>query len=173
MQGGKYFFPTAEQGANLAEMFAAKASTADEYSLTSGWVSSDLVDQFVPILNSGEGAGYFVPRGIPAAILKRSNSRSSAMSVVGKAIIELFATEHGGLKAPMPSGTRSLLVSFVDSEEPETFGAVIDDENGEALTPGSAHLWSEVAEVYGSKGAKFNLHYGREVGRGEIVESVT
>lgn len=53
--------PTAEQGTNLAEMFGTKATTAGNYSLTSGWVPSDLLDQFVPISNAGEGAGYFVP----------------------------------------------------------------------------------------------------------------
>lgn len=46
---------------NLAEMFGTKPSTAGNYSLTSGWVGSELLDQFVPIYNSGEGAGYFVP----------------------------------------------------------------------------------------------------------------
>ncbi|MDP9074410.1 MAG: hypothetical protein M3N98_09615 [Actinomycetota bacterium] len=61
MQEGKYFFPTAEQGANLAEMFGSKASTAGQYSLTSGLVPTSLVEQFAPIYNSGEGAGYFVP----------------------------------------------------------------------------------------------------------------
>lgn len=99
------------------------------------------------------------------------------MSVVGKAIIELFATEHGGLKAPMPSGTRSLVVSFADSEEAETFGVVLTGENGEDLAPGTTHtvtlaFWSDVAEIYGGCGAKFSLQYGRKVGRGEIVEAV-
>lgn len=100
------------------------------------------------------------------------------MSFVGKAIVELFATEQGGLKAPMPSGTRSLLVSFLENEEGETFGAVLDDENGEDLAPGSVHrvtlsFWSDVAEIYGTRGAKFSLQYGREVGRGEILQPVT
>ena len=99
------------------------------------------------------------------------------MSVVGQAIVELFETSQGGLKGPMPSGTRSLLVSFADSEEGETFGAVIEDANGKDLTPGSTRLvklsfWSDVAEIYGSRGAKFSIQYGRDVGRGEIVEPV-
>lgn len=100
------------------------------------------------------------------------------MSVVGKAIIELFPTEHGGLKAPLPSGTRSLLVGFTDSEKGETFGAVFTDADDQELAPGSTHtvtlsFWSDAAEIYGTRGAKLTLQYGREVGRGEIVEAVS
>lgn len=100
------------------------------------------------------------------------------MSVAGTATVELLSSNAGGLKTPVPSGTRSLLISFRDSEEEETFGAVIEALDGRDLTPGSTILvrlafWSDTARIYGSRGATFGILYGREVGWGEIIDPVS
>jgi hypothetical protein len=94
---------------------------------------------------------------------------------VAIASVEMLPTGEGGLKSSFPSGTRSLLVSFDEAEDGETFGAVIEVEHEDELAPGTSatvrlSFWSDAARIYGSYGATLSLEYGREVGRGTINE---
>jgi hypothetical protein len=96
-----------------------------------------------------------------------------------EARIGLLPTPEGGLIAPMPSRSRSLLLMFPSLEEPEgklTIGATIETADGAPLEPGSEGVavqlgfWADEAQVYATPGARFDLYYaGRTVGRGEVT----
>jgi hypothetical protein len=92
--------------------------------------------------------------------------------------LTLAPTEEGGLKAPMPSGTRSLLLQFpAPGREPVTLGAEVTADDQAELAPGSsgvrgvAHFWADEAHGVAVPGAAFVLWYGgREVGQGNVLE---
>lgn len=93
-----------------------------------------------------------------------------------RAELTLASTEEGGLKAPVPSGTRSLLLQFpVPGQEPVTLGAEVTAEDQGELAPGASgvravvHFWADEARSAAVPGAVFVLWYGgREVGRGNV-----
>jgi hypothetical protein len=96
-----------------------------------------------------------------------------------KGLVSLLAAELGGLRAPVPSGTRSLVLVFSSLEAPDEevkFGAVIDVTDGPALVPGADQVpviirfWADEAAVYATPGAAFTLWYGGLVGQGVVTE---
>jgi hypothetical protein len=102
--------------------------------------------------------------------------------VGGKPAVEarvgLLPAESGGLRSPMPTGTRSLLLVFPSLEHPAEevkIGAVIDVIDGPALVPGTddvpviLRFWADEASVYATPGTRFTLWYGRAVGEGVIT----
>jgi hypothetical protein len=100
---------------------------------------------------------------------------------VAKARLQLLSAESGGLRSPMPTGTRSLLLAFASLEhegEDVKIGAVIDVVGSPALEPGTKELpvimrfWAEEAAVYATPGAAFTLWYGRTVGAGVVTQLV-
>ena len=101
-------------------------------------------------------------------------------SHVAEARISLSPTHAGGLRAPMASGGRSLLLNFPSLESPDrqrTIGAAIDPLEDAALEPGTSDVivrlwfWAGEAQVYAVPGAQFTLWYaGRTVGRGSCCE---
>lgn len=56
---GKYFFPTEEQGVNLASMFT-KAGIGGPYTLTSGVVAQSVLDAAEEVNAAGEGLAFFL-----------------------------------------------------------------------------------------------------------------
>jgi hypothetical protein len=56
---GKYFFPTEEQGVNLATMFT-KAGIGGPYTLTSGVVAQSVLDAAEEVNAAGEGLAFFL-----------------------------------------------------------------------------------------------------------------
>jgi hypothetical protein len=104
------------------------------------------------------------------------------LSTTGKPTVEarlkLLPTELGGLRNPIPSGSRSLLLAFArpgpDAEDVK-IGAVIDVIGGSALVPGGAEIpvnirfWADEAAVYATPGVSFTLWYGHTVGTGVVT----
>jgi hypothetical protein len=103
----------------------------------------------------------------------------------GKQAVEarlgLLPTESGGLRSPMPTGTRSLLLAFTSLEhqgKEVKVGAVIDVVGGQTLVPGAADVsvvirfWADEAAVYATPGASFTLWYDRLVGTGVVTRIV-
>jgi hypothetical protein len=96
-----------------------------------------------------------------------------------EARINMLATASGGLREPLPTGTRSLLAGFPALEGPGDvqIGAVIEVSDGGLLTPGTKDVrvrlrfWADDAAIYATPGATFTLWYGRVVGAG-VVERV-
>jgi hypothetical protein len=95
-----------------------------------------------------------------------------------EARVGLFPAESGGLRRPMPTGTRSLLLVFPSLEDPGReiqIGAVIDVANGPALVPGTdkvrviIRFWADEAGAYATPGAGFTLWYGRAIGTGVVT----
>ena len=93
--------------------------------------------------------------------------------------VELAPAELGGLKGPMPSGTRSLLLQFPGGDgQPISLGAELAVEGGGELVPGAkgiqvlAHFWVDEARNVALPPNTFILWYGREVGRGRVLEVV-
>lgn len=95
-----------------------------------------------------------------------------------EARLGLFPAESGGLRTPMPTGTRSLLLAFRSLERPAEevkIGAVIDVIGGPALIPGADEVtaiirfWGDEAAVYATPGTAFTLWYGRVVGNGVVT----
>jgi len=92
--------------------------------------------------------------------------------------LTLTLIDEGGLKAPMPSGTRSLLLRFpVSGHEPLTLGAEVTAQGQAELAPGAdgvrviVHFWADEASDVAVPGARFAVWYGgREVGRGIVLE---
>ncbi len=91
---------------------------------------------------------------------------------------ELLPTEDGGLKSPLQPGNRSLQFVFPatdENEEPVYFGAVVEQteggEPGASLT-GQLFFWADLAEVYASPGAEFDIWYSGIVGHGIVKEIV-
>jgi hypothetical protein len=92
---------------------------------------------------------------------------------------DLAPTDCGGLKGPIRDGHRSVAYRFAalgGDDADQAFGAQVEDvfEGGE---PGG-HLvarvcfYHDLAEVYATVGAEFDLWYGRVVGRGRVVATV-
>lgn len=99
------------------------------------------------------------------------------MLVVG-ARVRLLPAESGGLRGPMPTGTRSLMLVFPsleDAAEEVQIGAVIDVVGEPALVPGRDEVpvviqfWADEAAVYATPGAAFTLWYGGTVGSGVVT----
>ena len=97
------------------------------------------------------------------------------------AVLRLRSTEEGGLAAPLPSGTPSLLLRFPPAEpggESVTLGAVLTPHGGvQVLAAGhEIHVdvlfWADEARVYATVGASFDIWYGRLVGSGVILNHV-
>lgn len=97
------------------------------------------------------------------------------------ATLTLAPTADGGLSAPMPTGTRSLLLRFATLEEgqssPVSLGAVIIPRVAAALTPGEkleaeVLFWADEARIYAAPGATFELWYGRVVGSGTVTSVI-
>ncbi len=93
--------------------------------------------------------------------------------------VDLAPVEQGGLRVPMPSGTRSLLLQFREGEEqPLSLGAELAVEGGGELIPGAtgvqvlAHFWADEARSVALPPKAFVLWYGREVGRGRVLKVV-
>ncbi len=101
---------------------------------------------------------------------------------VVEARIGLSPASAGGLHAPMPSKSRSLLLGFPSQDSPDehtTIGAAIETLDGAPLEPGTGGLavrlrfWADEAQLHATPGAKFSLWYaGRTVGRGEVLRVV-
>lgn len=101
---------------------------------------------------------------------------------VVEARIGLASASAGGIREPMPSGARSLLLKFASLENAEreiTIGAVLDTVDRTALEPGSsdvvvhAWFWADAAQVYATPGARFLLWYaGRIVGQGQVLRVI-
>ena len=93
------------------------------------------------------------------------------------AALDLKAAEDGGLEAPLPAGTRSLLVRFPDGDgQPAavTLGAVITPRAATELAPGEkldaeVLFWADEARIHATVGASFDLWYGRVVGHGTVI----
>jgi hypothetical protein len=95
-----------------------------------------------------------------------------------EARVGLFPAESGGLRSPMPTGTRSLMLVFPSLEHPAEevkIGAVIDVIDRPALVPGTVEVpvimrfWADEAAVYATPGAAFTLWYGQTVGKGVVT----
>jgi hypothetical protein len=94
--------------------------------------------------------------------------------------ISLLSAECGGLKAPLRTGTRSLLLSFdsgIEDSPLVTIGAALEPMGFEALDPGARGVdvvltfWADEAEIFVCVGESFELRYGsRPVGEGTITE---
>jgi hypothetical protein len=91
--------------------------------------------------------------------------------------LDLASTGDGGLTAPLNRGNRSLLFVFPalgEDDEPVRFGAFVEHvDDGEPGRRCAAQLlfWDDLAEVYASPGATFDVWYSRIVGRG-VVRSI-
>lgn len=94
------------------------------------------------------------------------------------ATLHLKPTDDGGLAAPLPAGTRSLLLRFPASGEehagPVTLGAVLTPRNADKLAPGhdvdaDVLFWMDEARLHATVGAAFDLWYGRSVGSGTVT----
>lgn len=89
----------------------------------------------------------------------------------------LLDTAEGGLKAPIEAGSRSVAYRFPrlgDESGPMAFGAVIEEVAAGGMPGGEfrgvLRFWADLAEVYATPGAEFDLWLGRVVGRGTVVE---
>ena len=91
--------------------------------------------------------------------------------------LTLAATADGGLRAPMPAPTPSLLLVFanLDRESADTevqIGAMITGPA--ALVPGTRGkgqltFWADIGQIYATPGVAFKLWYaGRIVGFGTV-----
>ncbi len=95
-----------------------------------------------------------------------------------RARISLNSTDTPSTGWTLRSGTRSLLLQFrgLERDEPITLGGVVSTNNDVALTLGLTdldvviHFWADQAIAAAQPGAKFVIWYGREVGRGEVID---
>jgi hypothetical protein len=94
------------------------------------------------------------------------------------ATLTLKPTADGGLAAPLPAGTRSLLLRFPALEDGQsdtvTLGAILTPQDGSRLAAGEkldAELvfWADEARIFATPGASFDLWYGRLVGSGIVT----
>jgi hypothetical protein len=91
---------------------------------------------------------------------------------------ELVASREGGLRAPLEAGNRSLIFQFKrlgEAGKPVNFGAIVE-EVLEGDLPGSGLVavvmfWEDLAQVYATPGAEFDLWLGRIVGHGRVHQS--
>lgn len=95
-----------------------------------------------------------------------------------RARIELFATEDGGLKAPVAEESRSLHFLFeagsYDLGGGEArFGAVVEGIDGSSEPGGTFEarllFWVDSAARFATAGASFDVWYGRIVGHGSVL----
>ena len=91
---------------------------------------------------------------------------------------DLENSEEGGLRGPIRDGHRSVAYRFVGlGDEPDqAFGAHVEEvlEGGE---PGSRlvariRFYHDLAEVYATVDAEFDVWYGRVVGHGRVLSVV-
>lgn len=89
---------------------------------------------------------------------------------------QLEPEENGGLRGPMRQGHRSVAYRFagLGGEADQGFGALVEEvlEGGE---PGGRlvaklRFYHDLADVYATPGAEFDVWYGRAVGRGRVLE---
>ena len=100
------------------------------------------------------------------------------MSEAFPAEIELFSSELGGLKEPMPLPTKSLILVFAsldkDSSDDVMIGACISSGDRGSMAPGDqlhaiVEFWAGVGRVYATDETQFKLWYaGRIVGSGRF-----
>jgi hypothetical protein len=89
--------------------------------------------------------------------------------------IWLGPTSAGGLSAPLPSGTRSLLLYFAQDRPREPIGVVITTADGGDLKPdGSSRrvaleFWAPEADSLPDAGSLFSVWYSRFVGVGILT----
>lgn len=97
------------------------------------------------------------------------------------ATLTLTPIADGGLSAPLPAGTRSLLLRFPAFGEgqssPVSLGAVLTPLDAAALRAGEkldaeALFWADDARIYARPGAVFELWYGRLVGSGTVTSVI-
>jgi hypothetical protein len=97
------------------------------------------------------------------------------------AALDLKTAEDGGLAAPLPAVTRSLLLRFAHADgqsEPVTLGAVITPRAAAELAPGDkldalVLFWADEARIHATPGASFDLWYGRVVGHGTVISEAS
>lgn len=98
-----------------------------------------------------------------------------------EAQVSLLSADSGGLREPLQSGTRSLLLNFAPlggQEGPMQIGAVIERLEGSILEPGVVdatvrlRFWADEAGVYATPGTTFELWHGRVVGSGRVTRIV-
>jgi hypothetical protein len=97
------------------------------------------------------------------------------------AALDLKPAEDGGLAAPLPAGTRSLLLRFPDGDAQSaevTLGAVITPRAAAQLAPGEkldaqVLFWADEARIHATVGASFDLWYGRVVGNGTVISEAS
>ena len=103
---------------------------------------------------------------------------SSSQSAVS-ARIDLVSAEAGGLAAPMPSPTRSILLAFAPGGcDEQMAGARISARDSAFLAPGDTDVtvilefWTDAAAALATVGSRFELRYPphQVIGRG-LVES--
>ena len=91
---------------------------------------------------------------------------------------ELEHSDEGGLRGPIEDGHRSVAYRFVGlgDEADQTFGGIVEEvlQGGE---PGSrlvarVRFYHDLAEVYATVGAEFEVWYGRVVGHGRVLSVV-
>lgn len=90
---------------------------------------------------------------------------------------QLLDTAKGGLKNSIEAGSRSVAYLFEpldEGEEPMGFGAVVEDVLAGGLPGGElsavVRFWADLAKVYATAGAKFDLWLGRVVGHGVVKD---
>jgi hypothetical protein len=92
------------------------------------------------------------------------------------AVMWLGATSAGGLTAPLPSGTRSMLLYFVGERPSDPIGVAITTVDGEDLSPDgrsrpvSLEFWVPEAEWLPDAGSVFAVWYSRFVGAGVLTD---
>ncbi len=91
---------------------------------------------------------------------------------------DLERTEEGGLRGPIDAGHRSVAYRFVGlgDEADQAFGGIVE-EVLQGGAPGSRlvariRFYHDLAEVYATVGAEFEVWYGRVVGHGRVLSVV-
>ena len=91
---------------------------------------------------------------------------------------DLKHIEEGGLRGPIHDGHRSVAYRFVGlgDEADQAFGAIVEEvlQGGD---PGGRlvariRFYHDLAEVYATAGAEFEVWYGRVVGNGRVLSVV-
>lgn len=88
--------------------------------------------------------------------------------------LSLNPTAEGGYRAPLPSGTPSLIFEFNDQNGKTQLGARIQTPAADAFRPGEEVLearvefWADEARIYATEGQSFELWYGRHIGHGVV-----
>ena len=104
-----------------------------------------------------------------------NDPRSDAMSgVQAKARLNLAAASQGGLRAPVTSATRGILLNYTSATGEIQLGAEIVTSDDRPLTPGDSHdvtlkFWADEASSVVRPGASFIAWHGRDIGSGAII----